>query len=345
MATSSRPPTARTLTSSAGGTPRQRIWRRAIYALLLVATVASTLYLLVSLALAFELVYNTPKAITKTPADDGLSYRDVTFVSRTDHVALKGWFIPGILPNGQLITDRVIITLHGNGGNRDSVLGVSEHLARAGFAVFTFDMRGMGESAPAPDSLGFFEYRDVLGAVDYLRSGPLAYPTLPRPRVIAGWGVSMGAATMILAAAREPTIRAVAADSAYADILPIVQREIPHLGHIPPLFTPGGLLMSQLLYGIDFYDVRPVAAVVKIAPRPVLLIHDTGDTYIPPINLNELYAAGVHAPGAHVTEWVIAVAGHGQGYNANPNGYTSMLVQFYTIALGPDQSGAAAAAT
>lgn len=321
-----------------------RAARRVISGLLLVATLASTLYLLVSLALAYELVYNTPAKITQTPATYGLAYRDVTFPSRTDHVPLKGWFIPGVLPDGHLTTDRLIITLHGNGGSRQSVLGVSEHLAKAGFAVLTFDMRGMGESPPAPDSLGYFEYRDVLGAVDYLRSGPLAYPDLPRPRVIAGWGVSMGAATMMLATAQEPAIRALVEDSGYADILPVVQREIPHLGHIPALFTPGGLLMTQLLYGIDFYDVRPVAVVGKIAPRPLLMIHDAGDTYIPYVNLSILYTAATQATGADVQEWTAPVSGHARAYSSDPTGYSARLVAFYTAALGPDQSAAAPAA-
>src|SRR5438874_9913511 len=42
-----------------------------------------------------------------------------------------------------------------------------------GLAVLAFDMRGAGESTPAPLSMGTLEQRDVLGAVDFLRSGPI----------------------------------------------------------------------------------------------------------------------------------------------------------------------------
>jgi uncharacterized protein len=66
------------------------------------------------------------------------------------------------------------------------LLDFSAALARAGFAVRAYDTRGTGASDPAPDSLGSFERRDVLGAVDFLRSGPMPYPALGRPRVIGG---------------------------------------------------------------------------------------------------------------------------------------------------------------
>src|SRR5438128_10745110 len=123
-------------------------------------------------------------------------------------------------------------------------------------------------SSPAPRSLGYFEQRDVLGAVDFLRAGPLPYPELGRPRAIAGWGVSMGAATLMMAAAQAPAIRAVVSDSAYADIIPILEREVPKGGHLPSLFTPGTFFAPKVLYGFDFYAVRPEDSLAGIALRP-----------------------------------------------------------------------------
>src|SRR5207244_11356654 len=135
-----------------------------------------------------------------------------------------------------------------------------------------FDMRGAVESPPAPRSLGYFEQRDVLGAVDFLRSGPLPYPELGRPRVIAGWGVSLGAVTLLLAAAKEPAIRALVSDSGYPDFASILDREVPKRGHLPPLFTPGALRAAPALYGINYYAVRPVDIVVSIHLPPVFLM-------------------------------------------------------------------------
>ena len=120
------------------------------------------------------------------------------------------------------------------------ILDIANQFVRHGFAVLTFDLRAAGKSAPAPESMGYLSREMSWVLFGTLRqSGSLPYPGLGRPRVIAGWGVSMGGATLLLAASREPTIRAVVSDCAYSDVLPILQRDMPTTSHLPPMFTPG----------------------------------------------------------------------------------------------------------
>jgi pimeloyl-ACP methyl ester carboxylesterase len=220
-------------------------------------------------------------------------------------------------------------------------LDLSAQFARHGFAVLAFDMRGMGVSPPAPFSLGYFEQRDVLGAVDYLRSGPLPYPDLGRTRSIGGWGISMGAATLLLAAARETAIQAVVSDSAYAAISPILEREVPKSASLPPLFTPGALLAARALYGMDFYAVRPVDMVARIAPRPIFFLHGDGDDYMPPSNFGLLVDAARTAPNAQVQSWLCpGVNHHAQCFHVEGAQYVTRVMTFFTAALGPDSGGA-----
>jgi len=126
-------------------------------------------YSAVSIYIAMRIMEAKRMPIDTTPASLGLQYQDVTFPSRYDNVQLKGWFIPGVLPNGQLTTQRAIIMVHGDTSNREDkavgILSLSGDLAHRGFAVLTFDMRGNGLSPAAPRSLGLYEQRDVLGAV------------------------------------------------------------------------------------------------------------------------------------------------------------------------------------
>jgi len=319
-----------------------RLLRRVIVALLIVSGILMLAYSVLSLYTATQLVYAAPKPIYATPASLGLQFKYVTFPSREDYVLLQGWFIPGVLPGGRLTAQRTIILVHGTRTNRADkdagLLNLSGEFARHGFAVLAFDMRGTGESSPAPLSLGYFEQRDVLGAVDFLRSGPIPYSELGRPRTIAGWGVSMGAATLLLAAAQEPAIRAVISDCAYADIIPILEREIPKRGHLPPMFTPGGILAASALYGIDYYAVRPVDIVARIAPRPIFFIHGTADTYVPYANMEILAAAARTAPTASIQTWSVPGAEHAQSFNTHTQEYIARVIAFYTNALGPDTS-------
>jgi fermentation-respiration switch protein FrsA (DUF1100 family) len=329
------PASGRSLSSIRAG--RVPVWvHRIVRAVLIFSELLTFGYMSLSIIIATQVAYVQPKPITRTPAALGLSFQDVTFPSREDHVLLRGWFIPGVLSNGELTVQRTIIMVHGMHSNRAAeelgLLDLSAALARHGFAILAFDMRGHGESSPAPLSAGYFEQRDVLGAVDFLRSGSLPYPALGRPRVIGGWGVSMGAATMLLAAAREPAIRAVVADCAYAAIVPLVAQD----SSVSAFFVPSVLAAFRMLYGINYYAVRPIDVVASIAPRPIFFIQGTADTVVPPWNMQELAAAASRAPGAHVQAWLVPGAQHVQSYHVMGDEYVRRVVSFFTAALGSD---------
>ncbi len=293
------------------------------------------LYMGVMAYVASRVEYSPPLPITQTPASFGLSYRDVTFYSRVDHIRLRGWFIPGVLPDGRLTAQRTVIMVHGTGSNRASplLLSLGSQLARHGFAIFAFDMRGMGESASAPLSEGYFEQRDVLGAVDFLRSGVLPYPELGHPRAIAAWGDSMGASTVILATAQEHAIRAVVSDSGFAALVPILESNPLY----PGVFLPSVLLAVRVLYGVDYYAVRPVDVVARIAPRPILFIQGAADTIVQPSNLKAL-ADAAEVPGAHVQTWLVKGARHIQSYKVMGTTYLDRVLAFFTQALTSEPS-------
>lgn len=268
-----------------------------------------------------------------------LAYQNVVFVSRTDHVLLRGWFIPGVTSTGAQTTAKAIIMVHGPDSNRaDSDVGqlaLSEALAKAGFAVLTFDLRDSGASASAPMTMGYLEARDVLGAVDFLRSGPTPYPKLERPKAIGAWGVSTGAVAALLAASQEPALSAVVADSAFARALPIVQRDLPAQTHLSRVFTPGVILAEQVMYGADYNALAPVDVVARIAPRPILFIQGADDTYIPTGDLDALTQAAQQGKGAQATSWSVTGAKDGQAYHADPAAYVAKVVAFFDASLAP----------
>lgn len=321
---------------------------RLIATVLIVSSSITFLYMGLSVYVATQLGYEAPKPITETPAKYQLQYRDVSFPAREDGVKLKGWFVPGRLSGGRLTTARTIIIVHGTRQNRatpnDGLIELTNIFVTAGFAVLGFDMRGTGESQPAPLTLGYFEQRDVLGAVDFLQSGPIPYPELGRPTIIGGWGISMGAATLLMATAREPAIKAVVSDCAYSDIVPILQREVHVRSGLPEALTPGVLLAARALYGVDYYAVRPVDVVASIAPRPILFIHGDADQYVPFADMQQLAAAAQTGFQAQVQTWAVPGADHARSFKSTVNGpfnpaYGPRVVQFFTKSLGSDPAG------
>jgi fermentation-respiration switch protein FrsA (DUF1100 family) len=92
-----------------------------------------------------------------------------------------------------------------------------------------------------------------------------------------------------------------------------------------------------VLFGIDFYNVRPADALVRIAPRPMFFIQGDHDDFNPPSNLALLTAEASAVPGAQVQSWQVpGVNHHAQTYNTAPVEYVQRVVAFYTAALGPD---------
>jgi uncharacterized protein len=303
--------------------------QRGIVILLTISGVLAVIYASISIGIAMIMAYQPQVPVTRTPSSLGLRYQNVTFPSRQDHLLLRGWFIPGILPNGSMTVERTVIMVHGMHTNRATnlMLDLSGALSRNGIAVLAFDMRGHGESTPAPLGWGYFEQRDVLGAVDFLRSGSLPYPELGHPRFIGGWGISLGGVALLFAAAQEPAIKALVIDSAYATSETLVK------GAFGPafLFIPATRVIAQMLYGLDYYTVRPVDVVAKIAPRPLLFINGANDTIVSPANMTELALAASTAPGAHVQSWLVPHAGHIEAYPRMKNIYVQRLVAIFTV--------------
>src|SRR5207302_4468320 len=155
-------------------------------------------------------------ALTSTPADQGLPYERVAFLSAVDNIPLQGWFIGG---GGH----QTILMLHARDGRRDDPTVGLPDIARAlvqdGYDVFAFDFRAHGESGGSHLGFGTLEVRDVAGALAYLRTRGIAE--------VGTIGFSMGAATTLNSAAEYPAMRAVVADSSFADLQLLLDTQVP----------------------------------------------------------------------------------------------------------------------
>ena len=208
------------------------------------------------------------------PSNYGLVFEDVEFPSRRGGLLLSGWYLPGedLGPN--------LIFVHGIGSVRsgDNAVELAARMVELGYSVLLFDLRGHGSSEGDKVSGGYFERWDVLGAFDYLVGRGVG------PGRIGLLGFSMGAATSIMAAAEEPRITALAADSPFANALDLIAREAarktPIPGWLTPMFMPGARLMANGIYGIDLGELAPERAVARL-DYPVLVIHGTADQRIP----------------------------------------------------------------
>ena len=276
---------------------------------------------------AAYLFLHTPRTpVTRTPKSLQLRFEEVRFASATDQLPLRGWFLPA---DGK--ARGVIVFCHGRQGNRASVLAHARYLHRAGFALFSFDFRASGDSGGDMTTIGWREVGDALGAIRYVRTRP------DTQRLPVGlFGMSMGAAVVTQAAAVSPDVACVVADSAYASLDRAVDQRFRGV------FGPGSEVLSvpvqwvgEQMMGVRAVSVSPLAAIPKIAPRPVFLIHGTADTLIRPNDSRELYAAA----GNPKQLWLVPGAAHVQSYHIARDEYQRRVTSFFRQSLSVRQIG------
>jgi dipeptidyl aminopeptidase/acylaminoacyl peptidase len=257
---------------------------------------------------------------------------DVTFASQQDHLQLRGWLLsrPGApVPTGP--DARLIIFVHGRNGTRDDpsigLVPIAASLVQQGYPVLTFDLRGHGESAGSRYSLGWYERRDLEGAVDWAEQRGFGQ--------IGVFGFSMGGATALLTAAADPRIRAVALDSAYAELAPILDVQVPKASGLPPVFTPGTLLMVRLLYGYDVRAIRPVAAMAQLRDRPILILHGEADALVPVADAERLWGARYGSGSDPYRAYIHRFPGatHVGSYQSDPTTYLTRVLSFWAAAF------------
>lgn len=123
----------------------------------------------------------------KTPADYGMDYQDVEFVT-ADGIRLSAWEIRAPSPSDRtiIVNHPLTTTRYGSVKGLDGVeaefLPMVRHIHNAGYNVVMYDHRGQGESdgglgsksrgVEAPVGAGVTEWQDVVASLKYILSHP-----------------------------------------------------------------------------------------------------------------------------------------------------------------------------
>jgi fermentation-respiration switch protein FrsA (DUF1100 family) len=199
----------------------------------------------------------------------GIEFKDVELLTE-DHVRLSAWYTPP--QNGA-----VILVAHGYGDKR--MEDIYALFASHGYGVLAWDFRAHGKSAGDFSSLGYYETLDAKAALDFARA-QLGVEH------IGAWGGSMGAVTMIRAAARYPEIEALVADSPFVTLEEEMDLRVPF-----PVMRPLIRFFAEREAGITLDQVRAVDDIGRISPRPVFLIQGMRDSMVPLDSGQRLYEA------------------------------------------------------
>lgn len=155
--------------------------------------------------------------------------------------------------------------------------GGSELSFEMGHNLLLVDQRAHGRSEGRTISFGIRERWDVLSWVDYSRE------RFGEDIPIFLYGVSMGAATVLMASGLElpENVKAIVADCPYTRPIDIIL----HVGRSNPLpqwlIRPFVILGAKIYGGFDLLETDAVTS-VKNAKIPILIIHGESDHFVPP---------------------------------------------------------------
>ncbi|HUE99488.1 MAG TPA: alpha/beta fold hydrolase [Anaerolineales bacterium] len=234
---------------------------------------------------------------------NGVEFQEVELITE-DNVKISAWYTPP--QNGA-----VILVAHGYGDKRTEDFHAL--FASHGYGVIAWDFRAHGQSEGEFSSLGYYEALDAKAALDFAL-------TQPGVEHVGAWGGSMGAVTMIRAAAQYPEIEALVADSPFAALEDEMDLRVPF-----PIMRSLIRFFAERESGLTLDLVRPVDDIAYISPRPVFIIQGMGDGMVPVDSAQRLYDAA----GEPRQLWTENDVPHLNMYAYYKTRYTKRVIRFF----------------
>ena len=216
------------------------------------------------------------------------------------------------------------LLFHGYSGNseRDLAGGVERCFA-LGRSAMLIDHRGAGMSE---GNVCTFGVKERLDCIEWIK---FANNKFGKDRPIIIGGISMGAATVMMASAEDlpENVVCVMADCGYSSQKEIICKVVNEMGLPSKLLYPFIKLGAKIYGKFDLEEITPIEAVAK-SKTPTIFIHGDTDNYVPFIMSVECFNA-CSAPKKLVN---IENAGHGLAFPRNKEKYINSLREFETEA-------------
>ncbi len=181
------------------------------------------------------------------------------------------------------------------------------------------DQRTCGKSEGNVITFGIKEHKDCIDWVNF------ALQKFGNDTKIIITGISMGAATVIMAAA-EPlpkNVIGVLADCGYSSAKDIIKEVIKQIGLSPKIMYPFVKLAARIFGGFDLEEYSPMDAVKK-CNLPIIFVHGENDNFVPCEMSRQLYDACV----SKKVIFTVPGADHGLSYVIDTEGYFKVLNEF-----------------
>lgn len=211
------------------------------------------------------------------------------------------------------------VVLHGYTGQSAEMVRWIRGFHEQGFHVLAPDLRGHGKSEGNYIGMGWHDRKDILSWLDFIlyKDGQAE---------IALFGLSMGAATVMMTAGEElpDNVKVIVEDCGYSTVRGVFTHQLQDLFGLPPFPVMNAAnSVTKLRADYDLYQASSVKQVSK-SKTPMLFIHGDRDSFVPFEMLNEVYSAAK----VEKEQLTIPGAGHGECVKVAPDLYWEKVHSF-----------------
>ncbi|MFA5103751.1 MAG: alpha/beta fold hydrolase [Candidatus Margulisiibacteriota bacterium] len=240
--------------------------------------------------------------------------KQIAFPSREDNLAIAGLLFESAENRG------TVIFCHGRGDTKerfvDRYITLSKMLIDNGYNILAFDFRGHGLSARAQYSFGYHEQKDVLGAIDYLKSSRCNSET------VGILGFSLGACASMLAVEKTKGIKALVSESGYSSYEDVTTVFDENNRPIPKKSPEHKKAVEAYKKGLGWdFNISPIDNIGNISPCALFLIDGSIEEE------DNMLMFGKACEPKEI--WIIPGAAHGQVYFMAQKEYDKRVLDFF----------------
>lgn len=216
---------------------------------------------------------------------------------------------------------KVVICFHGyTSRGLNDYTGLSGYYLKRGYSMLLVDERAHGESEGTYIGFGCLDRMDALKWIDWVTD------TCGDDVQILLHGTSMGGATVLMASGLKlpPQIKGIISDCAFTSPKEVFTHVLHHMMHLPafPMMQIADRINRKRAgYGLDDCNA---AREVKKATVPILLIHGSGDTFVP-CSMCETIYENCASPKQKL---IVEGAAHAESYYKDTKAYENAMNEF-----------------
>ena len=225
------------------------------------------------------------------------------------------WYVPA-----ETATNKTVIVVHGFTNDKEDMKPYAWMFHELGYNVLMPDNMSHGDSEGQIIGYGWNDRLNVIkGAEMLVEQNSDSEITL--------FGVSMGAATVMMASGEESLpdqVVNIIEDCGYSSVwdeLKYQAKEMSHLPAFPILYEVSAI--SKIRAGFSYGQASSVNQ-LKNNTRPVLFIHGSDDTFVPTSMVYKNY----QATQGEKELYIVKGAGHAKSFETDPQAYIEKISTF-----------------